>query len=433
MRTERDRPMRAQRRSARAVRIASAAAVSLAIALVPAAAHADLPAGTVCQLPATTQITARPWAQQLLDPERVWPITDGAGVTVAVVDTGVDGAQPFLSGHVLPGIDVVNGGTADTDCVGHGTVVAGLIAGQPQAGVGFAGIAPGATILPVRQTDNGTDGTTAGLAAAIDAAVAAQAQVVNISIVTPQSSPALSAAVSNALSHNVIVVAAAGNDQQQGNAPEYPASYPGVISVGSVGPDGSPSAFSSTGTPVSVVAPGADIVGPGAAGPGLVGGFQGTSYAAPFVSGLAALIRAYHPQLTPAQVLYRIEVTADHPAAALPDAAMGWGTVDPYAAVTAVLPEENGAAPAAATATRITAPVPAPPVDRLKLAALGLAGGATVFAILVPLLAIAIRRARSRPADGAQSGRRSERQVGGLDQTAAAAPPDQQPAAGRLP
>jgi type VII secretion-associated serine protease mycosin len=388
------------RSAARLPRITTAAAAALlAVALTPAAANANLPPDTPCRPPATAQTAARPWAQQLLDPERVWPITDGAGVTVAVVDTGVDGAQPFLSGHVLPGIDVVNGGTADKDCDGHGTLVAGLIAGRPHAGLGFAGIAPGATILPVRQTDN-TNGTAADLATAINASVAAGAQVINISIVTPESSRALSDAVSRALAHGVIVVAAAGNDQQQGNAPEYPASYPGVISVGSVDADGRPSAFSSSGTPVSVVAPGSDILGPGAGGPGLVGGVQGTSYASPFVAGVAALIRAYRPQLTPAQVVHRIEATAEHPATALPDAQLGWGTVDPYAAVTAVLPEENGASPTAAAAVRVAPPAASPPADRVKLAALGLAGGAAVFAILVAVLAPVVRRARVQPADG---------------------------------
>jgi membrane-anchored mycosin MYCP len=409
-------PLRRACSSARRPRIATAAALLTAalviLGLGPTAAHADLPPGTFCQLPATTQITARPWAQQRLDPERVWPITDGVGVTVAVIDTGVDGAQPFLSGHVLPGIDVVNGGTADTDCVGHGTLVAGLIAGQPRAGVGFAGIAPGVTVLPVRQTDN-SDGTAANLAAAINAAVAAHAQVINISIVTAESSGALSGAVANALARGVIVVAAAGNDQQQGNAPEYPASYPGVISVGSVDADGRPSAFSSSGTPICVVAPGSDIVGPGAGGSGLVAGVQGTSYATPFVAAVAALIRAYRPQLTPAQVMHRIEATAEHPATALPDAQLGWGTVDPYAAVTAVLPEENGASPTPATATKVAPPEPGPSASRVKLAALGLAGGAAVFAVLVALLSAAVHRARahvragtrSRPDDGSTAGR----------------------------
>lgn len=416
--------MRSAREHASRLRTAAAvAAAFLAVSLVPAAAHADLPPGTFCQLPTTAQITARPWAQQRLDPERVWPIANGSGVTVAVVDTGVDRVQPFLSGHVLPGIDVVNGGTADTDCVGHGTLVAGLIAGQLHSGVGFAGIAPGATILPVRQTNSGTDGTAAGLAAAINAAVAAHAQVVNISIVTVQSSNDLTRAVSNALSHGVIVVAAAGNDQQKGDAPEYPASYPGVISVGSVGPDGRASSFSSTGTPISVVAPGSDILGPGAGGAGLVNGVQGTSYAAPFVAGVAALIREYRPQLTPAQVLHRIEATAEHPAAALPDASLGWGTVDPYAAVTDVLPEENGAGPAPVAAAKVAPPTPKGPADRVKLAALGLAGAAVVFAILVPVLALAIRRTRNRADTRAGTGIRPPREGADADGATASTAP----------
>src|SRR5581483_8553947 len=109
-----------------------------------------------------------------------------------------------------------------------------------------------------------------------------------------------------------------------------------------------------------VVAPGSDIIGPGAGGPGLVAGGQGTSYAAAFVRGIAALVRHYHPERSTAQVISRIERTADHPpASALPDPARGWGTVDPYAALTTVLPgePEATAAPAAGRPVhRLTGP-----------------------------------------------------------------------------
>jgi type VII secretion-associated serine protease mycosin len=288
-------------------------------------------------------VTEQPWPQRRLALERVWPLTTGAGVAVAVVDTGVDGRHPLLAGHVLPGADVVaGGGPADVDCVGHGTFVAGLIAGQRRPGIGFSGVAPGATILPVRQT-NGDDGTAATLAAGIRTAVDLGATVVNVSITVAATSPVLEDAVRYARARDVVIVAAAGNDAENGNPMQYPAAYPGVVAVGAVDPADQRTDFSETGTGVSVLAPGVDLVAPGAGGAGMVTGAKGTSFAASFVSGVAALVRAYHPALTAAQVKHRIEVTADHPPArSLPDPKLGFGVVNPYRAVTGVLPEELG-------------------------------------------------------------------------------------------
>ena len=290
-------------------------------------------------LPPTTLDHAMPWAQRMLGLQRVWPITEGAGVTVGVVDTGVDGNQPFLRGDVLPGVDVVNGGgPADTDCDGHGTFVAGLIAGQQISGFGFSGVAPEATILPIRQADSSSDGTAVTLANGIRAAVSRDAQVINVSIVTAQPTLGLAQAVRYALAHNVVIVAAAGNDFAEGNAVQYPAGFPGVLAVGAVGENGQRANFSESGPNVSVAAPGTNLLGPGAGGVGLVSSAGGTSFATAFVSGVAALVRSYYPKLTAAQVIKRIEATADHPAGQLPSPGIGWGVVDPYAAITAVLP-----------------------------------------------------------------------------------------------
>jgi membrane-anchored mycosin MYCP len=294
-------------------------------------------------------VPQQPWAQQQLSPSRVWPLTTGTGVRVAVIDSGVDASNPLLStpGLVLPGADVVQPGQpANYDCVGHGTLVAGIIAAQPRPGIGMAGVAPGVQILPVRQTETGQQELNGSdvLAEAINYAVDAGASVINISITTSAPTPALDAAVSSALDHNVVVVAAAGNDGSGANSQaEYPASYPGVLAVGAVGQDGQLLNFSSTATPVSVVAPGVDIVGPAAGGTGLVVG-EGTSFATPFVTGVAALVRSYLPSLTEQQVVQRIEATADHPPGALPSRQLGWGEVDPYAAVTALLPSTGPSA-----------------------------------------------------------------------------------------
>lgn len=372
---------------------------------------------------------AIPWPQQRLDFQRVWPITQGAGVTVAVVDTGVDGNQPFLRGAVLPGTDVINGGgqAANTDCDGHGTFVAGLVAGRRLPGFGFAGVAPAAMILPVRQANSTSDGTAQTLADGIRAAVNAHAQVINVSIVTAEPTPALAGAVQYALAHDVVIVAAAGNDFGQGNAVQYPAGFPGVLAVGAVDATGQRASFSETGPDISVVAPGVNLLGPGANAVGLVTAAGGTSYATPFVAGVAALVRAYHPELTAAQVITRIEATADQPPGPLPDPGLGWGEVNPYAAVTAVLPGEHGrVASVAGSIVPALAPPRAAPATTLAVSA-GLGGA--VVATLILLGAGVIRRGRARswrPGTGLASAR----PPGHLP---AAAPPPNQLAAAAPP
>jgi type VII secretion-associated serine protease mycosin len=378
-------------------RVLVVAGAWLLVGLSGAPARADLPPGTRCDPPPTRIIADRPWAQQRLGFERVWPLIRGGGVLVGVVDTGVDGNQPLLRGHVLPGADVKNGGVADTDCVGHGTLVAGIIAGQQETGIGFAGVAPDARVFPVRQANTTSDGTTGDLANGIDAAVAAGARVINVSIVSDENSTAVRDAVANALAHDVVLVAAAGNDFGQGNPTEYPAAYPGVLAVGAIDASDHRAQFSGTDSNVAVVAPGSNITGPGAGGNGLVTAQNGTSYATPYVAGVAALVRAYHPELTAAQVIHRIEVSADHPATStLPDPQLGWGVVNPYAAVTAVLPEEHGAHATTAPVRRLSAPV-RPAVGHTPLViAMAAAGAAVVLAGLIVTGAMLLPRGRRR-------------------------------------
>jgi len=172
------------------------------------------------------------------------------------------------------------------------------------------------------------------------------ADVINLSLATPDDVPALRKAVEYALSHNVVVVAAAGNDSEQGGVegsegagPFYPASYPGVLAVGAAGPGGALAGFSDRRTPVAVTAPGVNITSayPGSFPDAYAPMQNGTSFAAAFVSGVVALVRSAHPRLSAAQVVARIEATAR--GAAGPGT--GHGLVDPVRAVTAVLPAES--------------------------------------------------------------------------------------------
>jgi type VII secretion-associated serine protease mycosin len=361
-----------------------------------------------------------PWAQRRLAAARVWELTTGKGVVVGVIDTGVDPKVPQLAGHVLPGVDVVNGqGTADSDCFGHGTFVAGIIAAQPHAGTGMAGLAPGATILPVRQANSSSDGTASGLAKSIRAAVDGGAKVINMSASAFFPNEELRTAVQYAADKDVVLVTSASNEAQAGNPVAYPAAYPEVIAVGSVGPDGKRSDFSEVGRFLDLMAPGVGVVSLSRGGQGHVTD-NGTSYAAPFVAAAAALVRSYHPKLTAAQVKRRLERTADHPPTALPDPQVGWGVVNPYNAVTMVLPEESGAG----TGTDRSGPMSAvtwragdtSARDIAMTFAMGIAAVAVVAGVLAYVLPRGARR-RWRPAadtdveDGDRSA--APRRVGG--------------------
>jgi membrane-anchored mycosin MYCP len=327
-----------------------------------------------------------PWAQQALDMAGAWTVTQGQGVTVAVVDSGVD-FSPQLAGRVSA-IDLT--GQGPRDCVGHGTAVASLIAATDARarGIPFYGVAPAARILSVK-VNTGETGVSQLLAQGIRDAAAAGAQVINVSVQTAASSPALRAAVAFALRRDAVVVAAAGNDNPgSGTGPYYPASYPGVLSVGAVGQSGALTAYTDKKTTVSVTAPGSSIASawPGGYNPAS----QGTSFAAAFVSGVAALVRAAYPRLTAAQVVHRIEATADGPAGAH----TGAGMVNPVQAVTAVLPEPAAAPDAAARPVAIPGPARPDPVTRAL--ALAITGGALAVALLVAAAAFVVPRGRRR-------------------------------------
>ncbi|MFJ4319284.1 type VII secretion-associated serine protease mycosin [Streptomyces lavendulae] len=292
-----------------------------------------------CTFPMKKQIADRPWALQRLMLDALWARTKGKGVRVAVIDTGVDRANPQLSGALDPGAgrDFLDpkGGDGTNDTVGHGTKVAGLIAARPQEGTGFVGLAPEATVIPIRQNDGQGNGNAATLAQAIDHAVAKGAQVINISQdtdapLTPDSE--LGKAVQRALDAKAVVVASAGNDGLTGQKRRtYPAAFPGVLAVASSDRNNERAAFSQPGDFIGVAAPGVDMVS-------TVPGFgqcidNGTSFSAPYVAGVAALLRAEHPQWTPQEVVWQIQNTAERAVNGRDDY-VGWGVVDPVRAVT---------------------------------------------------------------------------------------------------
>ncbi|MFI8266085.1 MULTISPECIES: type VII secretion-associated serine protease mycosin [unclassified Streptomyces] len=378
---------------------------------VPAATPLELAGAGECTFPMKKQIADRPWALQRLLLDALWAQTKGKDksgkpVRVAVIDTGVDRANPQLSGaiDVGAGKDFIDpkGGDGTTDTVGHGTKVAGLIAARPQDGTGFVGLAPDSVIIPIRQNDGQGKGNALSLGQAIDHAVAKGAQVINISQDTdvPLSADSdLGKAVQRAVDAKVVVVASAGNDGMTGEKRKtYPAAFPGVLAVAASDRNNERAAFSQPGDFIGVAAPGVDMVS-------TVPGFgqcidNGTSFSAPYVAGVAALLRAKHEDWTPQQIIWQIQGTAERSVNGRDDY-VGWGVVDPVRALSqdheapkAPVPDP-GPPPAAApeAAALRTTETAQEREERFGTYALGIAG---VLIAVIAGTATVVRDARKR-------------------------------------
>lgn len=283
------------------------------------------------------QVRDTQWQLELLRARTAWRISTGAGVVVAVIDSGVDGAHPDLAGRVLPGLDLVGpSGAAGPDPVGHGTTVAGLIAGRRDDGRGVVGLAPDARILPVRVLDaeNRYDDALI-VAKGVRWAVDNGARVINLSLGGSSASPALAAALDYAFARDVVVVACTGNVSTSTTSTVwYPAREPGVVAVSGLDRD-SENLWSGaiTGRQTVLTAPATGLVG--ARSPKGYWRVQGTSFGTPLVAATAALLRARYPEMPAGDVINRMLVTARDIGAAGRDDRFGYGLVDPVAALTA--------------------------------------------------------------------------------------------------
>ncbi|RZU50652.1 type VII secretion-associated serine protease mycosin [Krasilnikovia cinnamomea] len=278
------------------------------------------------------------WHLKTLNVAGAWTYSAGQGVTVAVIDSGVDARHVDLAGQVLPGLDLVDpDGDGDTDLVGHGTTVSAIIAGHDDT-AGVVGIAPKAKILPVRVLDEENRYDDAMIVAkGVRWAVDHGARVINLSLGGNGASAALAAALDYAFARDVVVVACTGNaSASPSGGVWYPAREPGVIAVAGMERDGSGLwSGSITGKETVVTAPATQLVG---ARPDGYWRVQGTSFAAPMVSATAALIRSRWPTMSAAEVINRIIRTTKDRGTPGRDATYGYGIVDPAAALTADVP-----------------------------------------------------------------------------------------------
>ncbi|CAL9405240.1 hypothetical protein SUDANB6_01540 [Streptomyces sp. enrichment culture] len=284
------------------------------------------------------------WALVTLQAESVWNITKGKGVTVAVIDTGVNAEHIDLQKNVLKGKDFLDrdddaSPESSQEKFSHGTEMASIIAGHghgPNAADGVMGLAPEAKILPIRSDVERDD----SFADEIHYAVDRGASVVNISGQVYQENPADREAVAYALERDVLIVTASGNDGQADGV-NYPGKYPGVLTVGGVDASGEIWSNSNYGPEVALTAPATRIVGAGAPGDKLRIS-EGTSDSAAFVSAAAALLRSKFPDLTAGQIANRLTKTAvlsdSVEGISLPDKKYGYGVIRPLAALTEDIP-----------------------------------------------------------------------------------------------
>jgi subtilisin family serine protease len=302
-----------------------------------------------------------------IDLASAWARTTGApSVVVAVLDTGLDAANPEFAGRVVPGYNaltgVADGATgfvATADDAGHGTHVAGTIAAGANNGTGIAGIAPNVTIMPIKVLSGSGEGDFGGMVTGMNWAIAHGARIVTMSLggtLEPALVPYVQQTFDQAHAAGVIVVAASGNDGA--TLDEYPCNFTYVICVGSTTNNGlSVSTFSTRTEALAVVAPGEGIA---STVPGNQYAYaSGTSMATPHVTGAVALLRSIRPDVTPDQVLASLIQSARPLTTGGHNSDSGYGLLQVGAALTLVA----GASTPTATPTPTPAPTPTPTPD----------------------------------------------------------------------
>ncbi|GIH20590.1 S8 family serine peptidase [Rugosimonospora africana] len=321
-----------------ALRGVTAALRGVAAVVVVAATTGLASAGPAYAGPAVKPNAQQWWLTDTWHVDRdVWPLSQGQGVTVAVIDTGVGGGHylpPEMEGDfILPGTNLNDGQSGNFDDNGHGTEMAELIAARGTGG-GFAGLAPKSTILPVAVI-SGTQ-VSAGIRWSVDH----NAKVISISLgglaIDDECSPDMQGAVDYAVEHDVIIVASAGNSGNGDNDTEAPGACPGVTAVGAVDRSGQPWEKTQRKPYVAVAAPGVDL--PVKNNFDELQRTSGTSDSTALVSATMALVRAKYPKLSAREVVQRVVGTARDSGPKGRDDTTGYGIVDPARALTQTVP-----------------------------------------------------------------------------------------------
>jgi subtilisin family serine protease len=272
------------------------------------------------------------WGLSLLGVPEAWRISRGDGVTVAVLDTGIDEDHPDFGEAVVAARDFTGSRHGPIDRHGHGTHVAGTIAAR-QNDVGVIGVAPQCRLLVAKVLSDDGAGSTDSVARGVDWAVEQGADVLSLSLGSPRASRPIELAIERAVSAGRLVICAAGNDGRQAGV-NFPGRLASTVAVAAVDRHGRVAAFSSRGPEVDIAAPGEDVLSTF-----LDGGYarlSGTSMATPFVAGVAALVLAKHrraggatPVGSQRELLEHLRRTATDAGPRGHDPAYGWGIVNP--------------------------------------------------------------------------------------------------------
>jgi len=294
------------------------------------------------------------WSLSKAEVQKAWELgATGAGVTIAIIDTGVDVNHPDLKNNLVQGYNAITGRTGDTsvqDNNGHGTHVAGIAAAALN-GDGVVGVAYQAKIMPIKAMDRSGEGVDYVVADGIVWAVDHGAQIVNLSLGGQTESKILQSAIEYAQENGVLVVAAAGNRDENssgdtGKSITFPASEPGVLAVTATDKSDKVPSFSVTGPEAGLAAPGEEIISDYWQKRSGYATVTGTSMAAPFISGVAALVWGLHPELTAQQVKTILEDSALDLGTPGRDSNYGYGRVNAYWAVRFAGEAEKLASPA---------------------------------------------------------------------------------------
>jgi type VII secretion-associated serine protease mycosin len=394
------------------------------VVAVAAAGMASL-VGPAVATPAHAASTPRgdQWYIDAMQIPQIWKLSKGDGITVAVVDGGVDGAVPDLQGQVLPGKNfspnVKVSVTSEDE--NHGTAMAAMIAGtgHGDGGNGGVGIAPGVKILPLRVSVDLSAANDAAakavyipqVAQAIRYAADSPARIINLSIGVETAPAELRSAVSYALSKGKLLFAAVGNSGQEGNEVQYPAGIPGVVGVSALDKNGNVTKESESGPQVALAAPGDNMVHACTSDTGYCQ-THGTSDATAVVSGSAALVWAKHPSWTSDEVLRSLIKTAKTAdSSGKRSDYIGYGLVRPRRAmeytgnvgpadVNPLLPDVKPSASASAPASASASAAASPASTAASTSGGGggstpwIVGGAVVVVAAVAVLVLVRRRAR---------------------------------------
>ncbi len=290
------------------------------------------------------------WSMNVTGVPEAWATgATGQGITIAIVDTGVDLKHPDLQNNIVPGYNALTNSTTlgkNQDNNGHGTHVAGIAAAELN-GIGIVGVAYKANIMPIKAMDKDGEGYDDAIAAGIVWAADHGAQIINLSLGSGREADVLTEAVAYAAGQGVLLIAAAGNyDPETGTNPgiDYPAADPNVLAITATDQKDQIADFSATGPEVALAAPGSGIISTWLNSTYAIA--EGTSMSAPFVAGVAALIWSQHPDWSKQQVVQALETGVRDLGDKGRDQDYGYGLVDVALAVGITMPLKELPAPA---------------------------------------------------------------------------------------